>query len=99
MTLFTPWGLRCLLESLGPRLEALFHPMVLFCHPTLDLGLIRAQTNIRVHRSPCFPMHVLSLRDTRGASMRITTEMERLMSETACGLTLVRSSILASKYV
>src|SRR3954463_16530099 len=96
MMLFTLLGLRCLLESLGPRLEALFHPVVLFCHPTLDLGLIRAQTDIRVHRPLCFPMHVLSLWDTWGTSMRITTEMERMMSETACGLALVRSSILAS---
>src|SRR3954464_11384047 len=97
MMRFTPRGLRCLLESLGPRLEALFHPMVLFCHPTLDLGLIHAQTDIRVRRPPCFPMHVLSLQDTWGTSMRITTEMERMMSETACGLTLVRrSSILVS---
>src|SRR4051812_6592181 len=54
-----PVGLRCLLESLGPKLEALFHLVVLLCHPTLDLGLIRAQTDIRIHMPPCFPMHVL----------------------------------------
>ena len=59
-----------------PELEALFHPVVLFCQPTLDLGLIRAPTDIRVHRPPCFPMHILILRDTWGTSMRITTEMD-----------------------
>jgi hypothetical protein len=64
--------------------------VVLFCHLTLDLGLIRVPMDIRVHRPPCFPMHVLSLRDTWGTFMRITTEMERMMSEIACGLTLVR---------
>src|SRR3954470_21332710 len=95
MMRFTLLGLRCLLELLGPRLEALFHPVVLFCRPTLDLGPIRAQMDIRVHRPPCFPMHVLSFWDTWGTSMRITTEMERMMSETACGLTLVRISIFS----
>src|SRR3954470_8949746 len=99
MMRFTLLGLRCLLELLGPRLEALFHPVVLFCRPTLDLGLIRAQMDIRVHRPPCFPMHVLSFRDTWATSMRITTEMDRIMSETSCGLSLVRSSFLASQYV
>ena len=94
MMLFTLSGHRCLLELLGPRLEALFHPVVLCFHPTLDLGPIRAQMDIRVHRPPCFPMYVLSFRDIWATSMRITTEMERMMSETACGLSLVRSSFL-----
>src|SRR4051812_43723869 len=70
-----------------PEIGALFHPVVLFCRPTQDLGPIRAQMDIRVHRPPCFPMHVLSLRDTWATSTRITTEMERrMMSETVCSL-------------
>ena len=79
-----------------PEIGGIIPPVVLFCQPTLDLGPIHAQMDIRVHRPPCLPMHVLSFRDTWGTSMRITTEMERMMSETACGLSLVRSSILAS---
>ena len=47
-------------------------------------------------QATCFPMRILSFQDTWGTSMRITTEMERMMSETACGLSLVRSSILVS---
>src|SRR3954462_12826461 len=65
------------MELLGSRMEALFHPVVLCFHPTLDLGPIFAQMDIRVHRPPCFPMYVLSFRDTWATSMRITTEMER----------------------
>src|SRR4051812_44137743 len=79
-----------------PEVGGIIPPVVLFCRLTLDLGLIRVPTDMRVHRPPCFPMHVLSLRDTWGTSTRITTEMERMMSETACGLALVRSNILAS---
>ena len=88
--LYTQSGHRCLLELHGPRLEALFHPVVLCFHPTLDLGPIRALMDIMVHRPPCFPMHVLSFRDTWVTSTRITTEIERMMSETSSGLSIER---------
>src|SRR3954465_3740996 len=86
MMLSTQSGHRCLLELLGPRLEAFFHPVVLCFHPTLELGPILAQMDIRVHRPPCFPMVTFSYRVMRVTFTRITLEME--MSETACGLAL-----------
>src|SRR3954465_2536766 len=89
---FCAWP--CLLRQVGTVLGYPYDYVVArlaYANPgSRHLGLIRAQTDTRVHRPPCFPMHVLSLRDTWGTFMRITRETEMLMSEIACDLTLVR---------